>query len=321
MKELTVGYNEEGKRLDKLLGSVLRNCSKSFVYKMLRKKNIKLNDSRADGSEKLQIGDRIQIYFSDETYDKFTGTGDEFSLPDVPSDFRVIFQNRDYMIFHKWAGILSQKAKADDVSINEIMISYLIKNRIITKESLETFHPGVLNRLDRNTSGMLIGGITLSGSREISELIKNRKIRKYYLAVVLGEVKGNGRITGYISKDHENNMVTVTHTKTRENKEADIITDYETICSGKRASLLRADLITGRTHQIRASFAGTGHPVLGDRKYGGVKRDASLDHFYRGRALYLHAGELIFPDGTRYEDPLPDYFKEALEELGLKDLR
>ncbi len=158
----------------------MNQAPKSFIYKMLRKKNIVLNKKKADGSEKIIEDDEITLFLSDETIGKFTKH--EIVAEQVP--LAVVYENTHVLIMNKPAGMLSQKASADDISANEYMISYLIHSRQLSREDLRTFRPGVCNRLDRNTSGLLLAGKTVTGLQEMSRLLKERTIQKYYLCLV-----------------------------------------------------------------------------------------------------------------------------------------
>ena len=158
MKQISVSKNEAGQRLDKLLAKYLNLASKNFLYKMLRKKNITLNGKKANGNEMLVQGDQIKIFLSDETFDKFSNI--QVQAADS-SDLMIIYEDSDVLILNKPAGMLSQKAKPSDVSMVEKIIQYTLETGKLSKEELRSFQPAVCNRLDRNTSGLLIAGIVL----------------------------------------------------------------------------------------------------------------------------------------------------------------
>lgn len=298
MKEITIGTNEAGQRMDKLVKKVLNQAPDSFIYKMLRKKNIKLNGLKACGSEMLVCGDQIQIYLADDTYNKFhqpTCTTDfsnkkKSRFPNVD----VLYQDKNVIIFNKPVGMLSQKSQAEDISLNEYLIQYAIEENIITKAQLATFHPSVCNRLDRNTSGIVLAGISLQGSQLLSALLKSRELNKYYLAIVKGRVTRDSYVEAYLRKSEINNSVQLSD---KPAKDATLIkTEYSPICTNDTYSFLRIKLITGKTHQIRAHLAYIGHPIIGDVKYGDVetnklwKKKAGLTN------QLLHAYEVQFPE-------------------------
>ena len=173
MRQLTVHKNDENQRLDKYLKKYLKEAPGSFIYKMLRKKNIVLNGKKADGTEKLSAGDEIKLFFAEETLQKFTGETIKSDMPQFPvlKNLEILFEDEDILILNKPVGELSQKAEAKDVSMNEYALGYLQQSGAITEESLKVFKPSVCNRLDRNTSGILLCGKSLLGSRELNRLI------------------------------------------------------------------------------------------------------------------------------------------------------
>ena len=321
MKEIVVGSNEAGQRMDKLLAKVLNQCSKSFLYKMLRKKNIKLNNQKAEGRELLNEGDRIQIYFSDETFAAFTQK-EAVSTVILPEQFSIIYEDKDVVIMNKWAGVLSQKAKDEDITMNEYLLSYLLREHRITQEELKTFHPSVVNRLDRNTTGLLLAGASLKGAQVLSKALKDRSVDKYYYALVVGKVKENQKLKGYLKKDEKTNQVSIMNAPYGDEKLGmPIETEYEIVNYEGDSTLLRVHLITGKTHQIRAHLASIGHPIIGDRKYGNERINRKFYEENRVHHQLLHAKELHFPEnfaleqlaGKVIEAPLPKVWDRVLE--------
>lgn len=327
MKEIKIQSNEAGQRLDKFLHKLLKEASTSFLYKMMRKKNIVLNGKKASGSEKLQEGDVIKLFLSDETYSKFAGEKEEDSYDNLPKlDLEILYEDEDVLFLNKPAGMLSQKAKKEDVSANEYALQYLLEHGTITKESLHTFKPSVCNRLDRNTSGILIVGKTLRGSQIMSQALKERSIQKYYLCLVAGTLSPEKttmqiirsddkeeriyRIEGYLKKDEGKNQVQILQHPGKDAKP--IVTEYRPIRRIGNQTLLEVHLITGRSHQIRAHLASIGHPIIGDTKYGDVKinreyaKKAGITH------QLLHAHRLVLEDGREIQAGLPEEFKRAM---------
>lgn len=295
MQQIKIENNEAGQRFDKFLQKFFKDASTGFLYKMLRKKNITLNDKKADGKEKLCEGDEVKIFMADETIDKFRGNMEEKIVREIP--LNIVYEDENVLIINKPSGMLSQKANPEDVSANEYILSYLVNHNKISKEELKTFKPSICNRLDRNTSGLLVAGKTLKGLQVLSEMFHDRTIDKYYLAVVKGDVTKNVHIKGYLKKDEKTNTVIVSES---DNDGQPIETAYEPIECHSGISLLRVKLITGKTHQIRAHLASVGHPIIGDYKYG----DRAINNIYKEKYgienQMLHAWKMEFfrmPDG------------------------
>ncbi|MBQ1901360.1 MAG: RluA family pseudouridine synthase [Lachnospiraceae bacterium] len=315
MKEQIITKNDSGQRIDKYLHKLLMNASTGFLFKMMRKKNITLNKKKATGKEVLKEGDRIQIFFSDETYDKMCGKAEKNSYFEELSGcsfehVHVIYEDEDILVLNKPVGILSQKSKEGDVSLNEEMLSYLIHTGELTEESFRTFHPSVSNRLDRNTSGIILAGKTLHGQQYLSGCLNDRSIKKLYHCIVHGEVNSPDSLDGYLSKD-ENNMVHLSKEKTLDAKR--IKTEYRPLASSKRLSKLEVHLITGRTHQIRAHLASIGHGILGDPKYGDIEKSRMVLKDFNYRFQLLHAYSVTFPDGREFVAQEPPVFHKIEE--------
>lgn len=316
MKAMNIGRNEAGQRLDKYLAKVLAEAPKSFLYKMLRKKNITLNGKKASGNEILKEQDEVTFFLSDETFEKFSRK--EFCRTRQHLD--IIFENRDVLLINKPAGVLSQRQDAKEESMVEQMISYLLDTQAISQEQLRTFRPGVCNRLDRNTSGLIIAGKTLPALQQLSDLIRKRSVHKYYLCLVKGVLKKKQSIKGYLHKDNERNMVKIYPSKVGD--AAFIETVYEPLGNNGTVTLCKVLLVTGRTHQIRSHLASIGHPIIGDTKYGSTAANQYFRQKYGLRRQLLHAWNLEFPDmepdelkigGKSFFAPLPNDFLNILK--------
>lgn len=315
MRQLTIAENEANQRFDKYLKKRFPNATGGFLYKMLRKKNILLNGKKADGSEHLTIGDEVKVFFSEETFYKLSSdksSKDELKLrPFSESGMRVLYENENILAVNKPAGMLSQKASLSDYSANEWIVSYLFETGALDANTYETFHPSVSNRLDRNTSGILLAGKTLKGLQFLADALKKRTLTKEYLCLVKGRISKEMMLRAYLKKDVSSNTVTVIDRK--EEGASQIVTKLIPVNYYENdVTLLRIDLITGKTHQIRAQLAKENHPIIGDPKYGdGSLNQSFLKNCGVSRQL-LHAAFVTFPDGTQVEAPLPDDFKRAI---------
>lgn len=323
MKLITITENEAEQRLDKFLGKYMNKAPKSFFYKMLRKKNITLNKKKAEGNERLKVGDEIRLFLSDETIEGFGGSKaykkplKNASYPELD----IIYEDAHILLINKPAGLLSQKAKPEDVSLVELLISYLLKSGQLKEEDLRSFRPGICSRLDRNTSGLVAAGKSLPGLQAMNELIRTRTIGKYYRCIVTGIITKPQRIEGWLKKDEKANEVTIYQ---REQKDSLFIcTEYlplETISIGNgRYTCLEVHLITGRSHQIRAHLASIGHPIVGDSKYGNSQINKYFLEQFGLKYQLLHAFRLEFPHlegvliplaNRKFTAPLPPLFEK-----------
>lgn len=269
MQQIEIKENEAGQRLDKFLHKFMPLAPASFFYKMLRRKNITLNGKKAEGNEKLIVGDKLSFYLSEETIQNFMNkeaASDEYEKAFCRlKGIKIVYEDEHVLFMNKPAGILSQKASPLDLSLNEWMIGYLLAEKILDVKALSTFKPSICNRLDRNTMGLVIGAKTLAGSQKINHLIKSRSIKKFYRMLVKGEVRKEETLEGFLIKDEVSNKVRLA-AKGNEDKSAYIKTRYYPVQFFSDKTLVEAELITGKTHQIRIHMASTGHPLLGDYK-------------------------------------------------------
>ena len=325
MQKITVSSNEAGQRLDKLLGKYLSNAPMSFVYKMLRKKNIKLNGKKAQGNEKLTKGDQVEVFLSDDTWQKFAGApGAEKQLPAdlaraMESSIRlsVIYEDPNILILNKPSGMLSQKAAPSDLSLNEYMIAYLLKKGDLKLAELATFRPSVCNRLDRNTSGLVTAGKSLAGLQQLSEILRDRTVKKYYLTIVDGVIKDRQKIEGYLLKNEMTNQVKIL--KEAKGEAKPIATEYIPLADNGQQTILKVHLITGRTHQIRVHTQYAGHPIALDDKYGVKEFDKYMQDLGLNR-LFLHAFSIRFEhpktgETLRLNAQLDEKMKTILKKL------
>ena len=316
MQEIIVTANEAGQRFDKLLAKYLNEAPKSFIYKMLRKKNIVLNDKKATGNEKLSVGDSVKLYLADDTIAKFSKT----ELVKTNAKLDIIYEDENVMLINKPVGMLSQKAEAKDESLVEHVISHMLSKGELSSDDLRKFKPSICNRLDRNTSGLVVAGKSLVGLQKMGELFKDRSLRKFYRCLVLGKVSDKIYIKGYLTKDERTNKVCILDKETE--GALPIETEYEPIWMNCACTLLEVHLITGRTHQIRAHLASQNHPIIGDYKYGKRKVNDEYKAKYGLESQLLHAyrmelpvltGELANLSEKKFVAPLPTLFSKILQ--------
>ena len=318
MKEFLVSSGESGQRFDKYLKKRLPNAGSSFLYKMLRKKNITLNGGKADGTEMLSSEDRVNIYFSDETYAKFAANPEDLAeemekLALLPlKGLEILYEDADILAMNKPYNMLSQKASANDISANERMLGYLIRKGDLTEEQMASFRPSVCNRLDRNTTGVLLAGKSLHGLQELSDMLRTRKAKKYYYALVAGRVEQPAHLRGYMKKDEASNQVTLL--RQPEEGAHPIETIYQPLEVQDAHSLVELQLITGRSHQLRVHLASIGHPVIGDLKYGNPRVNEEYRTKYGITHQLLHAQRVELPGYETIEAPLPQGFTIKVQE-------
>lgn len=347
MVDFQINNNEAGQRFDKYLKKILKEAPDSFIYKMLRKKNITLNGKKAEGKEILSLGDEVKIFLADETFEKFSGKKlskvnqtnmmEGISQKECKqyqnayhtlSDITIIYEDENVLICNKPAGILSQKASANDISVNEWLLGYLLEKKAVTPESMSFFKPSVCNRLDRNTSGMVVCGKSLIGSQYLSRIIKEKRLEKYYYCIVPGTINMHERVSGYLWKNQKTNKVSIYKEideipKDKQKDASYIDTKFVTDVSQNNHTLIEAQLFTGKTHQIRAHLSSLGHPIIGDCKYG----DEKINNKYKKYGIkgqMLHAYKLVFPAIEEEQlrnlsektiiCPMPDVFHAVLED-------
>lgn len=301
MKKFVIQKNEENQRLDKYLKKLLPNASASFLYKMMRKKNIVVNKKKVEGNEKLVAGDVVSVFLSDETFAKFHVNAEELKkeyevLKGLGlKGLQVVYEDSEMLIVNKPYNMLSQKATDKDLSANEYLLGYMIRKGELSFEEFCTFRPSVVNRLDRNTTGLLLFGKTLSALQNLGEQMKNHDIRKFYRAVVAGELNEEMHLKGYLLKDEAMNKVT--YYKNPVEGASYIETDVMPLQVKNGLTLVEIRLHTGKTHQIRLHLSDIGHPILGDMKYGNEKINRKYYESHKVSHQLLHAYRLEFPDG------------------------
>ena len=320
MKQFTIQPNEAGQGALKYLCKLLPGASMGLLRKSMRKKNITVNDKKIEGKEKLKAGDVVKVWFSDETVAKFMAA--EETKADISSRWHefpqwIVYEDDQILVLNKPAGLLSQGDGSGKESLNDGLLFYL------HDQVTATVKPSICNRLDRNTSGLVLAGKTVQALQALNGIIKDRSLHKEYQALVLGHVEGSGVLKGFLIKNHETNQVRYTEKKGP--GALPIETRYQVLDTftkkGIDFSLVQVQLVTGRSHQIRLHFSSMGHPLLGDRKYGNQASIAASEKLHIKRQM-LHAFQLTFPilsgplksvSGKQFQAELPEDMKKQLE--------
>ncbi|MDO5037435.1 MAG: RluA family pseudouridine synthase [Tissierellia bacterium] len=281
MQEIYIEENDANMRIDRFLKKYLPQAPSSVLYKGLRKKNILLNGKKAQEKDFLKQGDKITIYFKEETLDKFRGDTRQVRDLDYP---KIVKAYRHILIMAKPAGVLSHPGGGGK-NILDQMLAYARDQGLYDPKKEKTFAPALCNRLDRNTSGLIIGALSAQALRDMNQALRDRRVKKYYLALVHGQMKKEVDLSSSLTKDRKKNQVVLDEG----GHLARAI--YRPLRSTKDRTLVEVDLITGRTHQIRKQLQVLGHPILGDRKYGLARgQEEGLSH------QALHAYKLVFPN-------------------------
>ena len=314
MKEFTIGTNDAGQRLDRFLAKAVPLLPASLAQKYIRIKRIKLNGARAERDTRLKTGDVLQLYINDEFFDK--PREDNAFLTVAAPKLSIVYEDEHILLVDKRPGLAVHPhdgAEYGRTLIDHIQ-AYLYQKREWRPREENAFTPALCNRIDRNTGGIVIAAKTAEALRVMNQKIKDRELDKRYLAIVEGTPKvKKGSLKGYLFKDAKKNRVFVSNTPQPGAKSCQ--TNYEVLASRNGLSLVECELITGRTHQIRAQFAHAGHPLLGDGKYG--KLDKRFDRTYQ--ALYSYklsfcfttdAGGLDYLNGKSFRVEKVDFAQE-----------
>ena len=297
MRILKVNKNDAGQRLDKFLSKSVKGLPKSLMYKFIRTKKIKVNRARTEQSYMLVEGDEVQLFIKDEFFD--SPEGDTTALGSIKPKIDVVYEDENIILCNKRPGVLVHEDKegGENTLIMHIQ-AYLCQKGEYDPSEEQSFAPALCNRIDRNTGGIVIAAKNAMALRVMNEKIRNNEISKFYMCAVHGEVKEKSRtLTGWLKKNSADNTVKVSDHKFSGAKE--IITKYKAVKVKDGRSLLEVELVTGRTHQIRAHMSHIGHPLLGDGKYG-VNRDDKREG-YKYQALYAYRLRFDFDKNTESE--------------------
>ena len=312
MRELKIGKNDAGQRLDKFITKTL-DIPMSLLYKSIRMKKIKVNRKRAENNTVLCEGDTIQCFLAEEFFEKRTNT---HSFESITPHLDIVYEDENIMLLNKRPGV---SVHEDDKGSTNTLIThiqaYLYQKGEYSPESEQSFAPALCNRIDRNTGGIVIAAKNAEALRVMNEKIKYREIDKFYLAAVHGTPKPeSATIKGYLLKDEKTNTVKV-FDKNPPRGAKEIITKYKVIAKNSDTSLIEVELLTGRTHQIRAHMSHIGHPLLGDGKYGINREDKTKGYKYQ--ALYSYRLRFSFNKDT---ETVLDYLDGKEFKIPKKDI-
>ena len=323
MKILTIGKNDAGQRLDKFLTKAVKGLPTSLMYKFIRTKKIKVNRARADQKQILSEGDEIQLFIKDEFFD--VPSKDAGALTAIKPKLNIVYEDDHILLLHKRPGVLvHDDAGGGENTLIMHVQAYLCEQGAYRPSDEQSFAPALCNRIDRNTGGIVIAAKTAEALRIMNQKIRDDKVSKFYLCLAHGRMPARrATLHGYLRKDSARNTVEVRDNPFPGAKE--IITKYrvlgEKADGGAVVSLLEVELVTGRTHQIRAHLAHIGHPLVGDGKYG-INRDDRAKG-YKYQALYAYrlafdpdpdAGALAYLEGREFTiDPSTVWFTEGFD--------
>lgn len=284
MKTFIIGNNDAGQRFDKFITKAVPRLPQSLLYKYLRTKRIKLNGKKAEISTRLHAGDKVEMYINDEFFEPVE---EKYSFLSAGKQLDILYEDENILLLDKKVGLLSHP---DEGEYNDTLITrvqrYLYEKGEYDPKAENSFTPALANRIDRNTGGIVMAAKNAESLRILNQKIKDREIKKLYLCILIGcPKKKEDTMTGYITKDEKKNMVTVFNSPQPGGRS--IRTKYRVLDSKNGLSLVEVDLLTGRTHQIRAHFASVGCPLLGDGKYGTNEQNKRFGG-YKKQCLYSY---------------------------------
>lgn len=308
MKSYIISNNAAGQRLDRYLSKLLPAADQNLLQKSLRKKNITLNQKKADPKTILKQGDTVSIYFSDETIRKFSGSNKAVQKK-IPEELKIIFtspifENDGLLVINKPAGLLTQPDASGKLSLSDCISVCLPADG--------TFHPAPANRLDLNTSGIILIPKDYETQKTVTATIREHRITKEYLALVSGEVTSERELVHHLQKNTRKNHVAVSEN----NKDMLARLTVKPLYSRPGTTLVSVSLETGKSHQIRVQLASDGHPIVGDPKYGNDAVNAFFRETFGLRHQLLHSRHYAISEiGLDVKAPLPEDFRNILKYL------
>lgn len=313
--KIEIGPNEAGQRVDKFLRKWLKDVPLSAIFRSLRKGDVKVNDKKVKEGYSLSEGDVLEVR-------EITTSGKKEKFQRIENNLKITYEDDNMLLVEKWPDVLVHSdQKNGEPTLTDYVLSYLFDKGDYTPEKEITFTPAPCNRLDRNTSGIVIFGKNFEGLKILNEMIRERKIKKYYSALVKGRIK-DGLYEAYISKDEDSNISKVYDSPKPNTRK--IAMEVKTMQSDGLYSFVEMDLITGRSHQLRAHLSHLGNPIVGDNKYGDKKLNSFFINKYGLNYQFLYAFKLVFkdcPDKLSYmenktiSESLPPIFKKIKNDV------
>ncbi|TVY04393.1 RluA family pseudouridine synthase [Cohnella terricola] len=305
--------SESGKRLHRFLRNLMPNIPLGQIYKMIDNGKVKVNGKRKNQNYELAAGDELTLYVEEAAYKEASIGQKKAKYVGVNSNIDVLYEDAELMVVNKPVGMLTHPDQADqkDTLVNRVH-AYLYR-----KGELDSplFMPATANRLDRNTSGIVLVGKTAGMLHQLNQWIQKHELQKFYVTIVEGKMEGDGVLTGSLVRDEKKNRTRVVGQHPEgsgsEEQAKSAETRYQVLHTRNDYSLVEIELISGRTHQIRTHFQDIGHSLLGDIKYGG-NRFGDVNH------QLLHAWRIVLPDGREFKSPMPTQMRSVADRVGLR---
>ena len=282
MKQIPINSNDAENRIDKFMFKTFPNIPEALVYKYIRKKRIKINNKRCNISDKLKLGDVVFLYINDELLEP-THNKNDFFL--APAKLDIVYEDQNILLVNKKPGLAVHSGKENETdSLISRIKNYLFQKKEYDPKNENSFSPALVNRIDRNTSGIVIAAKNAETLRILNQKMKSREIKKSYICITYGvPPKKSDILEGYLEKNSKQNKVYISKKQSNLKNAKNILTKYTVIDQTKKFSIIKVDLLTGRTHQIRAHLASINCPILGDGKYG--KNSVNRKAKYKYQAL------------------------------------
>ncbi|WP_274362396.1 RluA family pseudouridine synthase [Paenibacillus thermotolerans] len=304
----TVTPSESGKRLHRYIRNLMPNYPLGQIYKMIEQGKVKVNGKRKKQNYEMTAGDELTIYIEEEAFKQSAGAEKKVKFAGIRSDIDVVFEDDELLVVNKPVGLLTHPDQSEqrDTLINRVH-AYLYKNGRLDSQ---LFLPATANRLDRNTSGLVLVGKTAGMLHRLNQWIQKHELQKYYITIVQGKLSGDGTISGSLVREEGSNRTIVVAESAEDVVGKSAVTKYRALRHGQGYTLVEVELVSGRTHQIRTHFQSIGHPLLGDIKYGG-RAVKDVNH------QLLHAYKIVLPEDRTFTAEPPSLFRSMLRQVGI----